>query len=97
VTDPDASGSRNGYGFASLGSAVVGLVYGLASTNGFGPLIFGMIGLVLGIIGWVRARREDGSQTLAITANVVSLAVIGFGVWKTLAMVADLHGRGLVS
>jgi hypothetical protein len=42
-------------------------------------------------------QRHGGSQILAITANVVSLAVIGFGVWKTLAMVADLHGRGLVS
>ncbi|KAA8969706.1 DUF4190 domain-containing protein [Mycobacterium sp.] len=82
-------GPRNGLGVASLVLAVAGL---LSVWSVVGGIVLGVVGAVLGLVGWQRARRGEANNAaiaiagiaLGVLAVLVGLAFAGIWIafWR---------------
>jgi hypothetical protein len=78
---PPPTGPKNGLGIAALVAAIVGLVF---CWSVFGGVVLGVVAVILGIIGYGRAKRGQATNTgvaiagivLGARAVIVSLAFI---------------------
>ena len=72
---PPPTGPKNGLGIAALVLAIVGLVF---CWSVFGGVVLGVIAVILGIVGFGRAKRGQATNTGVAIAGVVlgALAVI---------------------
>jgi hypothetical protein len=83
------AGPRNGLGVASLVLAIVGL---LSVWSVVGGITLGIVGAVLGVVGWRRVRRGEADNggiaiagiVLGVMAVIVGLAFAGIWIafWK---------------
>jgi len=83
------AGPRNGLGVASLVLAIAGL---LSVWSVVGGIILGIVGAVLGVVGWRRVRRGEADNggiaiagiVLGVMAVIVGLAFAGIWIafWK---------------
>ncbi|MBV8862155.1 MAG: DUF4190 domain-containing protein [Mycobacterium sp.] len=83
---PPQSGYKNGLGIASLVLAILGV---LSFWTVFGGIILGLLALVLGFLGAVRANRGEATNrgvaiagiVLGLLAVIGGVATIAFGMW----------------
>jgi hypothetical protein len=80
---PPPTGPRNGLGIAALVVAIVALI------SVFGGIVLGVVAVILGFLGWGRARRGEANNGGIAIAGIVlgflsiieAVVVIGFAVW----------------
>ena len=72
---PLPTGPKNGLGIAALVLAIVGLVF---CWSVFGGVVLGVVAVILGIVGFGRAKRGQATNTGVAIAGIVlgALAVI---------------------
>lgn len=72
---PPPTGPKNGLGVAALVTAIVGLVF---CWSVFGGVVLGVVAVILGIVGYGRAKRGQATNTGVAIAGIVlgALAVI---------------------
>jgi amino acid transporter len=72
---PPPTGPKNGLGIAALVAAIVGLVF---CWSVFGGVVLGVVAVILGIVGYGRAKRGQATNTGVAIAGIVlgALAVI---------------------
>ena len=72
---PPPTGPKNGLGVAALVAAIVGLVF---CWSVFGGVVLGVVAVILGIVGYGRAKRGQATNTGVAIAGIVlgALAVI---------------------
>lgn len=83
---PPPAGPKNGLGTAALVTAIVSLPAALSVVGGF---LLGIAAIVLGFLGYRRAKRGEATNggiaiagiVLGVLGIVLSAAVIAFGVW----------------
>jgi hypothetical protein len=83
---PPPVGPKNGLGTGALITAIVSLP---AAVSVFGGFLLGIVAIVLGFIGYRRAKRGEATNggiaiagiVLGLLGIVLSAAVIAFGVW----------------
>jgi hypothetical protein len=77
---------KNGLGIAALITAIVSLP---AALSIFGGFLLGIVAIVLGFVGYRRAKRGEATNggiaiagiALGVLGIILSAAVIAFGVW----------------
>lgn len=89
---------KNGLGTAALVVAIIGLVTALSVAGG---VVFGLVAVLLGFLGYGRVkRREANNRAVAIAGMVLgALAVVAgiacifiyLGIWKTMGGDDYLH------
>jgi hypothetical protein len=80
------TGPKNGLGIAALVTAIVSLP---AALSIFGGFLLGIVAIVLGFVGYRRAKRGEATNggiaiagiALGVLGIILSAAVIAFGVW----------------
>ncbi len=80
---PPPTGPKNGLGVAALVIAIIALV------TVFGGIILGVVAVILGFLGWGRAKRGEATNggvavagiVLGFLGIIVSIAAIGLAVW----------------
>jgi hypothetical protein len=80
---PPPAGPKNGLGIAALVVAIIALL------SVVGGVVLGVVAIILGFIGWGRARRGEANNGGVAVAGIVlgflsiieAVAVIGFIVW----------------
>jgi hypothetical protein len=80
---PPPTAPKNGLGIAALVVAIIGLF------TVFGGLILGVVAVILGFIGWGRAKRGEATNggvaiagiVLGFLGVIVSIVAIGLAVW----------------
>jgi hypothetical protein len=80
---PPPSGPRNGLGLAALIVAIVALL------SAVGGVVLGVVAVVLGFLGWNRAKRGEANNggiavagiVLGVLSIIEAIAVIAFAVW----------------
>jgi Domain of unknown function (DUF4190) len=80
---PPPTAPRNGLGVAALVVAIIGLL------TVFGGIILGVVAVILGFLGWGRARRGEATNggvaiagiVLGFLGILVSIAAIAIAVW----------------
>jgi hypothetical protein len=80
---PPTTAPKNGLGIAALVTAIIGLL------TVFGGIILGVVAVILGFLGWGRAKRGEATNggvaiagiVLGFLGIVVSIAVIALAVW----------------
>ncbi|CAN5442123.1 hypothetical protein BH09ACT7_BH09ACT7_14170 [soil metagenome] len=83
---PPPAAPKNGLGIAALITAIVSLP---AALTVFGGVLLGIIAIVLGIVGYLRAKKGEATNggiaiagaVLGLLGIILSAAVIAFGVW----------------
>ncbi|MDT5068550.1 MAG: hypothetical protein QOK02_4705 [Mycobacterium sp.] len=72
---PPPTGPKNGLGIAALVAAVIGLVF---CWSVFGGVVLGVVAVILGIVGYGRAKRGQATNAGVAIAGIVlgALAVI---------------------
>jgi amino acid transporter len=79
-------GPKNGLGVGALITAIVSLPAAISVVGGF---LLGIVAIILGFIGYRRAKRGEATNggiaiagiVLGVLGIVLSAAVIAFGVW----------------
>jgi heme/copper-type cytochrome/quinol oxidase subunit 2 len=74
---------KNGLGIAALVVAIIALV------TVFGGIVLGVVAVILGFVGWGRAKRGEATNggvaiagiVLGFLAIIVSIAAIGLAIW----------------
>jgi Domain of unknown function (DUF4190) len=80
---PPPTAPKNGLGIAALVVAIIALV------TVFGGIILGVVAVILGFVGWGRAKRGEATNggvaiagiVLGFLAIMVSIAAIGLAIW----------------
>jgi Domain of unknown function (DUF4190) len=80
---PPPTAPKNGLGIAALVVAIIALV------TVFGGIILGVVAVILGFVGWGRAKRGEATNggvaiagiVLGFLAIIVSIAAIGLAIW----------------
>jgi hypothetical protein len=80
---PPQAGPQNGLGIAALVVAIIALI------SVFGGVVLGIVAVVLGFLGWNKARRGEANNGGVAVAGIVlgflsiieAIVVIGFAVW----------------
>jgi hypothetical protein len=80
---PPPVGPKNGLGIAALVVAIIALL------SVVGGVVLGVVAIILGFIGWGRARRGEANNGGVAVAGIVlgflsiieAVVVIGFAVW----------------
>jgi hypothetical protein len=80
---PPPAGPRNGLGTASLVVAIIALI------SLFGGVVLGVVAVILGFLGWNRAKRGEANNGGVAMAGIVlgflsiieAIAVIAFAIW----------------
>jgi hypothetical protein len=80
---PPPSAPQNGLGIASLVTAIVALL------SIFGGVVLGVVAVILGFLGWGRAKRGEATNGGVAVAGIVlgflsiieAIAVIGLFIW----------------
>jgi hypothetical protein len=88
----------NGFGITALALALIGLVLGLVPFTGFIMLILGILAVLLGLLGWSRARNGIATNaTMAGLGTVFGVCTIVLGMWSLVVTfnAANQFGRDL--
>ncbi|MGV0850071.1 DUF4190 domain-containing protein [Mycolicibacterium phlei] len=80
---PPPAAPKNGLGIASLVVAIVALL------SAFGGIVLGVVAVILGFLGWNRAKRGEATNggvaiagiALGVLSIIVSIVVIWLAVW----------------
>jgi hypothetical protein len=80
---PPPTGPKNGLGIAALIVAIVALL------SAVGGVVLGVVAVVLGFLGWNRAKRGEADNggiavagiVLGVLSIIEAIAVIAFAVW----------------
>ncbi|MEO3760599.1 DUF4190 domain-containing protein [Mycobacterium sp. B14F4] len=80
---PPPTGPKNGLGIASLVIAIIALL------SVFGGIVLGVVAVILGFLGWGRAKRGEATNGGMAVAGIVlgflsiieALVFIGLAVW----------------
>lgn len=82
-TAPAPTAPKNGLGIAALVVAIIGLL------SVFGGILLGVVAIVLGFLGWGRAKRGEATNggvaiagiVLGVLGVIVSITVIALAIW----------------
>ena len=80
---PPPTGPKNGLGIAALVIAIIALL------SVVGGVVLGVVAIILGFIGWGRAKRGEATNGGVAVAGIVlgllsiieAVVIIGLGVW----------------
>lgn len=73
---------RNGLGIAALVLGICGILSGIIPLFFWFALIAGVIGLVLGLVGWRRASKGAASnRKTAMFGTILSIGAVAMGIW----------------
>jgi Domain of unknown function (DUF4190) len=80
---PPPTGPKNGLGIASLVIAIIALL------SVFGGIVLGVVAVILGFLGWQRAKRGEATNggmavagiVLGVLSIIEALVLIGLAVW----------------
>jgi Domain of unknown function (DUF4190) len=80
---PPPTGPKNGLGIASLVIAIIALL------SVFGGIVLGVVAVILGFLGWHRAKRGEATNggmavagiVLGVLSIIEAVVLIGLAVW----------------
>lgn len=86
---------RNGLGLAALILGIVGMLFGMVPLTGFIAFAVGVTGLILGLAGWSRVRKNKATnKKTAIFGVITSVLAVILGIWGMAIFFGALNDLG---
>ncbi len=88
VYQPAAPAPRNGLGIAALVLGICGVLVGFVPILFAGAIICGVVGVILGLIGWSRTRKGTANNPkMTIIGTAACAVAIALGIWGIVTVV----------